>query len=328
MPPRHLITPDLPAELTRLLTQIPPGRVATYGDLARALGHSGAARWVGEFLVDHAHHAACRCHRVVRSTGEPGRFIAGDERKPRLLRKEGIRFVGGRVDLSRYGFDELRGEAPLTRLVTFQKRIPKLVRERAVLRRPKLVAGLDVAYRNDGSACGAYVLLETNSAEIVWELTLSMPATFPYIPGLLSYRELPLLLTLIDEARRAGRLGEVLFVDGHGRLHPRRAGIAAHFGVLAGLPTIGIGKSLLCGTLNRAAVAPGRPQPVIHEDELIGMAAVSRDAGKPYYVSVGNLVDLSGAVSLAQRLSRGYRLPEPTRLADRLSRRAKREAPA
>lgn len=317
--------PDLPAELRRLLRQIPRGRVATYGDLAEALGSRQAARWVGEYLAHHPHDADCNCHRVVRVTGEAGLYVTGDPReKLARLASEGVSSCAGGIDLERYRFTAFETDRPLAALVEHQQRIPEQVELRPFPDAPALVAGVDVAY-SSREACGAYVLMETATGEVVWSKTIRRAAAFPYIPGFLSFRELPVHLELLAAAEEAGRLAPVLFVDGNGRLHPRRAGIATHLGVIAGMPTIGLGKSLLCGSVKRAEPA-GAPQPVVDHGEVLAMAIRASPRSRPVYVSPGNLMTVDDAVRLARQTFHGHRVPEPIHQADRLSKRGLVEA--
>jgi len=115
-----------------------------------------------------------------------------------------------------------------------------------------------------------------------------------------------------------------VFIDGNGYLHPRRAGIASCFGLIADAPTIGVGKSLLCGRVDLHEMTAVDRRAVTHDDELIGVALKSRDDSKPVFVSPGHRIDFDGAAGLARRMMRGHRLPEPVHRADRLSKRAVR----
>jgi deoxyribonuclease V len=145
---------------------------------------------------------------------------------------------------------------------------------------------------------------------------------FPYISSYLSFRELPLLLDLLDEVRAAGQLSPVVLVDGTGILHPRHAGIASHLGVLAAVATVGVTKKLLCGKVQGGDMRPLEARPVVLDDRPTGIA-LRPTAGslRPIYVSAGHGVDLAFAERLVRRLLLGRRLPEPLYWADRLSRR-------
>jgi len=314
-----LLDLDLPAELWRLIAQIPIGRVTTYGALADALGDRVAARWVGERLMDHAHDAGCCCHRVVRARGEPGLFIAGADAKLSRLASEGIPIENGRASLDRLftGFD---CTAPLQRLKDFQHDVPArldLRRFRGAVRR---IAALDMAYISPSMAVAVGVIADAASLETISTLTINAPVTFPYITGYLAFRELPALLSLWDQMQATALPADLVLIDGNGSLHPRRAGIASCFGLLADIPTIGIGKSLLCGRVDVQRLHAGDSRPIIDRDELIGLAVKSTDRSRPIFVSAGNHVDIPQAAQLVQRMFAGHRLPEPLHQADRLTK--------
>lgn len=315
----NLVLPDLEQELRTLLAKIPRGRVTTYGELARALGDLRAARWVGEYLLDHPHSARCACHRVVRTTGEIGKFIGGDTAEKRaLLVAEGLAIRDGVVGLDpQLQSADFGVSPPLAPLIEFQEDVRQRVRMSSLPFEPELACGLDVAYRTDGTAVGAAVLLRLDDLSVVWQGTRRMPSRFPYIPGYLAFRELPMLLALWDEARSHASSATVCFVDGNGRLHPRRAGVASCFGVVADVPTIGIGKSLLCGRIEASGSGGAR---VVHEGEEIATVMEPRAGGKPIYVSVGDRITLEEATTLVRRTLAGRRLPAPIALADRLSK--------
>jgi deoxyribonuclease V len=326
---QKLPAPDLRRLVLSLLRQIPAGRVSTYGDLARALGdeRTRSARWLGEFLKNHPHASDCPCHRIVRSTGEIGLHITGDPLiKGRLLRREGI-FVSaeGTVELNER-FTDFDSPQPLALLRKFQRDLGRQVRQRRLSRTPKTFAGVDVAYRSDGTACGAYVLLDAKTLEVQHEIRCFMEVEFPYIPGYLTYRELPVMWELCRQAREAGRLADVIFCDGNGRLHPWRAGIAVCLGVTLDHPVIGIGKSLLCGTTDPGSRNSEEPFPIFDQEEPVAMGVKTHSGSRPVFVSVGNRISLSQATLLARQAMTQHRVPEPIYFADRLTKRLRREA--
>jgi deoxyribonuclease V len=314
--------PDLPRELMALLAQLPRGCATTYGDLARALGDVRAARWVGEFLLDHPHGDDCPCHRVVRTGGEVGLYITRDsQEKIHRLAAEGIPVEDGRVDPKRLlTAQQFACDAPLARLLAFQDQVRSRLQLQPLRFEPRMFCGLDVAYPRGRPAVGAAVLLDAESLELKWSLRRERPAAFPYIPGHLSFREVPLLLQLWEAAREEGGPETVCFVDGNGMLHPRRAGVASCFGVLADAPTIGVGKSLLCGRVDTHAMSATETRPVEHDGEVIATAMKSRDASRPIYISVGNQMTLADASRLSRRCLTTHRVPEPIYYADRLSK--------
>lgn len=315
--------PDLPAELSSLLEQIPTGLVTTYGDLARALGDVRAARWVGEYLLAHPHTTACPCHRVVRKDGDVGLFITRDVGdKISRLTADGVCVSNGRVPLDRFGFADFKSAAPLTTLRNVQLRLPDQVAIRPADRPIRSVGGIDVSYVSPDWGIAAYVRIDVVSQEVLWSTTIGGPVPFPYIPNYLTFRELPLFAKLFDEVRRCDQEAAVTIVDGNGILHPRRAGSASALGVAVGTPTVGVGKKLLCGYVELADLNSHQPREVVHEGEVIGFAMKSGDRSRPFFASPGHQIDQAGAVEVVKAtLPRGTgRLPTPIALADRLSR--------
>jgi len=184
------------------------------------------------------------------------------------------------------------------------------------------VAGADVAFDLRRGRAFAGVILysfpELRELERVW---VERQLEFPYIPGLLSFREAPALLAAF--ARLRGE-PDVIFIDGHGYAHPRRFGIACHLGVLLGMATVGCAKSLLMGTHAEPPPAAGKWTPLYDGEELIGAVVRTRAGVKPIYVSQGHRVSLRRAVELALAVCDGYRIPKPTREADHFVEETKR----
>ncbi len=193
---------------------------------------------------------------------------------------------------------------------------------------PRLVAGADVSVaRFATTGYAGVVVLERATMTTVAEAGARTELTFPYVPGLLSFRELPALLLAWE---RLTTRPDVLIFDGNGLAHPRRFGIACHGGVLLDLPTIGCAKSILVGTHEPLAEAAGSTEPLVHRGEVVGMAVRLRARVAPVYVSVGHLMDLPTAVAIVRQLATGYRLPETTRRAHALVneiRRASEDQP-
>lgn len=204
-----------------------------------------------------------------------------------------------------------------------QKRLAERVVQTPLPKPPRLVAGLDCAFGRDGGLCIAgAVVWDVDAGEVVEERTVVRPVTFPYVPGLLSFREAPALLAVLRTLRSEP---DALLLDGHGYAHPRRFGIACHVGVIVDRPTAGCAKSRLCGEHAEPGQKRGARRPLLHRGERIGTVLRSRDATRPLFASVGHRIDLAGAESLILGTGAGYRLPEPTRRADRLVAEAKRE---
>ncbi len=155
------------------------------------------------------------------------------------------------------------------------------------------------------------------------EHTPAQQGTYPSGPGLLSFREGRVLLAVL---RKLSREPDVLMCDGQGIAHPRRFGIAAHIGVLTGIPSLGCAKSRLIGEHDEPGPEAGAGVPLTDKGEVIGRVLRTRDRVKPVYVSIGHKLDLESAADIVLRCCAGYRLPEPTRRADHISRLAARES--
>lgn len=178
---------------------------------------------------------------------------------------------------------------------------------------PHLVAGVDISVdRWRGTGRAAVVVLSYPELDIVEVQTATDRVTFPYVPGLLSFREMPLIIPAFEKLKR---VPDLVMVDGQGIAHPRRIGIAAHLGLFLGIPTIGCAKSRLIGAYTEPGMKQGSWRELTDGNEVIGAVLRTRDSVKPVYVSTGHMVDLESAVQWVLACGRGYRLPEPTRLA-------------
>jgi deoxyribonuclease V len=194
-----------------------------------------------------------------------------------------------------------------------QLRLAGLVSRRNEVPHPRLVAGVDIsAPRFQGKVKGTVVVLSYPELEVAEIGAVEQAVDFPYIPGLLSFRESPVILAAYGKLRSKP---DLILVDGQGIAHPRRFGIASHLGVLLDVPTIGCAKSMLCGTHDVLGPEAGSTAGIEHEGEIIGMALRTKANVRPVYVSIGHKVDLAAAVSWVSKCYWGYRLPEPTRLA-------------
>jgi len=169
------------------------------------------------------------------------------------------------------------------------------------------------------------VLWDLREQRVVEERVVVRPLRFPYVPGLLSFREAPALLAAL---RRLRSEPDVLVCDGHGLAHPRRFGIACHVGVLTGLPTVGCAKSRLVGAYVDPARRRGARSPLVDAGHVIGSVLRTQADAKPLFVSVGHRVDLRSSLRLVLACARDHRLAEPVRLADRLVAAAKPRAGA
>ncbi len=187
----------------------------------------------------------------------------------------------------------------------------------------RLLAGVDAGYDvRRGMTRAVAVLMEVDGLVLRHAVRAERPTDFPYVPGLLSFREAPAILAALD---RLPERPDLLLVDGQGRAHPRRFGLACHLGVLADLPTIGVAKSRLIGTHDEPGEARGAQSPLLDKGEMIGVVLRTRARVRPLFVSVGHRIGLETAVELVLAAAPRYRLPEPIREADRLTRRASDE---
>lgn len=189
--------------------------------------------------------------------------------------------------------------------------------------RPSRVAGADLAFLPDSDrVIAAVVLLAYPSMEVLETVVRGDRTSFPYVPGLLSFRETPPVLRVIRRLRRAP---DLIFIDGHGLSHPRAAGIACHIGVLLDIPVIGCAKSILCGRFAEPAARRGSVSYLYDaQDAVMGAAVRTRDGVRPVFVSVGHRIGLAQAIRLTLRCVKGFRIPEPTRQAHLVAEREKR----
>ena len=188
---------------------------------------------------------------------------------------------------------------------------------------PQLILGVDVGYDlNTQMSYAIGVLMPIATLEPMAVVRAELPTSFPYVPGLLSFREVPVLLVLLSKLPYQP---DLIMVDGQGIAHPRRLGIASHLGVITGFPTIGVAKSRLTGSYEDPGPEPGERTPLMHRDERIGTVLRTKRRCLPLFISPGHKVDHAMSIEVVWRCLRGYRLPEPTRLADKFSKRGERE---
>jgi len=189
------------------------------------------------------------------------------------------------------------------------------------LDRPRMVAGADVACpKGKGTAIGGVTVFSYPDLEIVEEAIAERELTFPYVPGLLAFREAPALLKAFGKLRSDP---DVLLFDAQGYAHPRRMGLASHLGILLDKPSIGCAKSVLVGDYEEPENTIGSLSPMVHKGEIVGAAVRTRKSVKPIFVSVGHRLSLGAAIALIVRCCRGYKLPEPARRAHSLVSRRK-----
>ncbi len=202
--------------------------------------------------------------------------------------------------------------------IAIQQRLRPLIQESQsiALDQVRTVAGVDASYRDVGQA--AIVVFSFPALEIVDQATAARESVFPYVPGLLSFREGPVVLDAMEKLRVQP---DLLIFDGQGYAHPRRFGLACHLGLYLDRPSIGCAKTRLIGTYQAPGPNKGDCSPLLDEGETIGMVVRTRPHTNPLFVSVGYKIDLPTAVEAVLRCVRGYRLPETTRTADHLAGR-------
>lgn len=181
-----------------------------------------------------------------------------------------------------------------------------------------IIAGVDVSYDLVTNLTRAFiVLLDYKTLHLMTSVKAVLPTDFPYIPGFLSFREIPAILQAM---KLLPQQPDLFMVDGQGIAHPRRMGIAAHLGVLLDRPAIGVAKSRLTGSYTEPGPLKGDQSPLIYKKERIGTVLCSKDGIKPLFISPGHRVDQETAVEIVRHCLLRHKLPEPTRLADKLSK--------
>ncbi len=199
-----------------------------------------------------------------------------------------------------------------------QEVLKKRVKLEPLKREIKTVAGCDLTFldpfKNPITGIGAFIVLTYPELKVVEKVYEVAEVEIPYVPGFLAFRELPLLIKAFKKLKRKP---DIVFIDGHGITHPRGLGIAAHFGVITGIPSVGCAKKPLFGEFKEPCREAGCYEPILHPKtkETIGYAVRLRKNSKPVYISPGNLITPEEALKLALKTARGFKLPEPTRIA-------------
>lgn len=189
---------------------------------------------------------------------------------------------------------------------------------------PRSAVGLDVSYEvGTNRICAAAVAIDLDTLEVSETSIAFGQATFPYVPGLLAFREVPILLEALDQLNSEP---ELLICDGYGLAHPRRFGLACHLGVVTGLASFGVAKTPFTTGFANPGTDRGSWSELVEDGEVLGCALRTRDGVRPVFVSVGHRIGLAEARDITLRLSPRYRIPEATRQADIASRRALRAA--
>lgn len=205
--------------------------------------------------------------------------------------------------------------------IRIQERLASSVKEMPLASPPATVAGVDVSFRRRGykdyaAQCGIAVL-SLPDLDLVDQARWEGDVTFPYVPGLLSFREIPAIVAALEQLSLRP---DIFMTDGQGLAHPRRFGLACHLGVALNMPTVGVAKKKLVGDFSGLSLERGSHEPLTHRGDLVGAAVRTRTAIKPVFVSVGHRMTLEEAVQLTLACSPRYKIPEPTRMAHRFSR--------
>ncbi|MEH1792384.1 MULTISPECIES: deoxyribonuclease V [unclassified Nostoc] len=206
----------------------------------------------------------------------------------------------------------------LEEAIVIQEKLRDRVITEDKLREPiQYVAGVDMGFEADGTISRAAVaVLSFPDLQVIETSLAHRPTTFPYVPGFLSFREIPAVL---DALEKITTIPDIILCDGQGIAHPRRLGIACHLGLLIDMPTIGVAKSRLVGKYEELPEAKGSTQPLIYNGETVGVVLRSRTGVKPLYISCGHRISLPTAIDYVLRCTPKYRLPETTRIADKLA---------
>lgn len=206
-------------------------------------------------------------------------------------------------------------------LRSIQEELKNEIKIIPLLKPPELLAGIDASFLADTIICAA-CLFSFPELELIEQSVATRKLAFPYIPGYLSFREGPAVLdALAGLSRKPG----LLIFDGQGIAHPRGVGLAAFMGALIGLPSIGCAKTRLVGEYSEPGEKRGDWSPLIHKGERVSAVLRTQDRVKPVFVSPGNLIDIEGSVRMVLNCAPRYRLTEPVRAADALSKKIKRE---
>lgn len=209
------------------------------------------------------------------------------------------------------------------RAVELQRELAERVVRKGTVRRLRIVAGADAAFSPDKKQCiAAIVAWDAQRDAVVEQHVVRRALRFPYVPGLLTFREAPALLAAIRKLRC---IPDAFIFDGQGYAHPRRMGLACHVGILIDRPCVGCAKSVLIGGYDDPDIERGASSPLVHHDEQVGLVLRTRERIKPVFVSVGHRLSLPQAAKLVLACCTNYRLPEPTRLADQLVSRSRQE---
>jgi len=211
----------------------------------------------------------------------------------------------------------------ISEMYSLQKDLSKKIVQKKLEKEPKLIAGFDVSYEGN-LGLGVIALFEYPSINLLKTYTAVVEANFPYIPGFLSFRELPVFIKTAEKIEPEYE-PDIFVFDGNGLIHPRKLGLASHASFFVTKPTFGIAKSLLIGKYEEPGPNKGDFSYIRYRGKIIGAALRSKESTKPVFVSVGNRITLYECIEITKKALDGYRIPKLTRLPDQISRMIKRK---
>lgn len=301
-----------------LVSQVPSGKITTYGLIARALGDNSTvvARAVGRILASNPKPIQIPCHRVIHADGSLGGYRLGTSKKAELLLKEGINIEGGKAKaLNKILFKKFRSFYPLKKLREAQIKLSKNVVLQDVFDEIKYIGGLDVTYF-DNIGIGVAVVFDYSAKTLVEHKIVKSEVVFPYISTYLSFREFPIIKEVVE---LLSHKPQILMLDGNGVLHPFCIGVASHAGIKLNIATIGVAKSLLCGKVQCIPTEKGKSSEIIYKSKLAGYCLKSAKNANPIYVSPGHKISFDTALEIVKKFC-CFRIPEPIRVADKIGR--------
>ncbi len=304
---------DFYSSLKELLEQIPKGRVTRLTDIADALGDRKATIALPLALEK----LFPRCRSAAKVVKADDSVVLKEA--VAILRDEGLDVRRHRVvDVEGCLYNRFERRPILAELRSLQQSTARQVVLRDAVKELKKLVGLDLAYKDDEAVVAA-VIMDADTFDIEKEVAIKIDINFPYIPGYLAFRELPAMIKIL---RKIGVRPDILFVDGHGILHPAGCGIATHVGVKTNLPTIGVAKSLLVGKVLSPSLQMGEVSPVRMKGKVKGYAFRSSQSKHPIYISPGNWITPVTALNVTRNACK-HRIPEPLRQSHILAEKMK-----
>jgi len=296
-----------------IVRQIPDGNISSYGAIAEALGDKIAARAVGRMMNQNPNADTMPCYKIVHSNGKLGGFGLGIDDKIKRLCDADIEVKNGKiVDFQSVFYNDFKTEFPLKKLREEQIKLSKKVIIKDDFKKIETVAGIDVAYpKNEFDyACGACIVIDYNTKEIIEKKTIFWETEFPYISTYLFYREFPVIRELVNILKIEPT---VFMFDGNGILHPYMIGLATQAGIALNKPSIGIAKRLLYGEISGNEV---KIDGIKKGNTYFSHKKIKR----PIFVSPGHKISFDTSLSIVKKLSK-FKIPEPLRQAHILAKK-------